>query len=88
VYHYTQLKPLTSYPLLLRPLFPTPYVLPAAAVPAGFARIGPCVCVEIKPKAGFMPGAGSAVAADSIKRRLPRFTMHQLLKHLKVCLHI
>jgi hypothetical protein len=29
-----------------------------------------------------------AVAADSIKRRLPQFTMHQLPKHLKVRLHI
>jgi hypothetical protein len=42
------------------------------------------MCVEVKPKAGCMPRTGSAVAADSIKRRLPRFTMHQLLKHLKV----
>jgi hypothetical protein len=27
------------------------------------------------------------VLADSIKRRLPRFTMHQLLEHLKVRLY-
>ncbi|WIA23804.1 hypothetical protein OEZ85_013479 [Tetradesmus obliquus] len=64
-------------------LLPDVTLLDAAAVPAGFRRVGPCVCVEVKPKAGFMPGGGSAVAAGSIKRRLPRFTMHQLLKHLK-----
>jgi hypothetical protein len=56
----------------------------AALIPAEFSTIGPRVCVEIKPKAGCMPAAGSPVAADSIKRRLPRFMMHQLLKHLKV----
>jgi hypothetical protein len=56
----------------------------AGTIPAGFSSVGPCVCIEVKPKAGTMPGAGSAVVADSIKLRLPRFTMHQLLKHLKV----
>lgn len=45
-------------------------------------RVGPVVCVEVKPKAGFMPTSPYVKAA--IKRKLPRFVLHQLLKHVKV----
>jgi len=65
----------------------TPAVIAAAAdmLPAGYQAVGPCLCVEIKPKAGFMPtGVHSAVPLTSIKRQYPRFMLHQLLKHLKV----
>lgn len=56
----------------------------AGSIPAGYTAVGPCVCFEVKPKAGFMPAPTAAVPAGSIKRRYPRFVMHQLLKHLKV----
>jgi hypothetical protein len=59
----------------------------AGMIPADHLAVGPCLCVEIKPKAGFMPtGPQSAVSLTSIKRQYPRFMLHQLLKHLKVLL--
>jgi len=57
----------------------------AATIPDTYKAVGPCLCVEVKPKAGFKPtGPRSAVPAGSIKRRVSRFMLHQLLKHLKV----
>ncbi len=40
------------------------------------------MCVEVKPKAGFLPA--SPYITHAIKRRVPRFHLHMLLKHLKV----
>jgi hypothetical protein len=47
-------------------------------------RLGPAVCFEVKPKAGFLPASRHIAPAHGVKRRSPRFALHQLLKHLKV----
>jgi hypothetical protein len=36
----------------------------AGVIPAGFSSVGPCMCVEVKSKAGNVPGAGSGVAVS------------------------
>lgn len=42
--------------------------------------VGDVVCVEIKPKCGFLPAAESIHPGNQIKTRLARFTLHQILK--------
>jgi hypothetical protein len=56
----------------------------AESLPLGCTPVGPCLCVEIKPKAGVMPQSAAAVPQDSLKRQHPRFLLHQLLKHKQV----
>jgi hypothetical protein len=41
------------------------------------------VCFEVKPKAGFLPSSRHIARAHAAKLRLPRFQLHQLLKHLQ-----
>lgn len=43
----------------------------------------PSISVEIKPKCGFLPNSDFIVAENSIKKMVPRFTMHQVLKLLE-----
>ncbi|KAI5079614.1 hypothetical protein GOP47_0005093 [Adiantum capillus-veneris] len=40
----------------------------------------PSISVEIKPKCGFLPNSDFIVTGNDIKKRVPRFTMHQVLK--------
>eukprot|EP00250_Pteridium_aquilinum_P011068 c19817_g1_i1 orf=550-1965(-) len=42
--------------------------------------IFPSISVEIKPKCGFLPSSALIAAKNSIKKKVPRFTMHQILK--------
>ncbi|KAH7276541.1 hypothetical protein KP509_39G011200 [Ceratopteris richardii] len=39
------------------------------------------IAVEIKPKCGFLPNSDLIVAENFIKKIVPRYTMHQTLKH-------
>lgn len=41
------------------------------------------ISIEIKPKCGFLPSSALIAAENSIKKKVPRFTMHQTLKHLQ-----
>ncbi len=50
-------------------------------------RVGPCVCVELKPKGGRLPHPGAPLgtgAAAELRRRVPRYSLHMLLKHAEV----
>lgn len=40
----------------------------------------PCICVEIKPKCGFLPISEFIGEGNAIKRSVPRYRMHQALK--------
>jgi hypothetical protein len=40
--------------------------------------------VEVKPKAGLLPTSRHIAREHAVKLRVPRFALHQLLKHLKV----
>lgn len=44
---------------------------------------GPCICFEIKPKFGCMPDSSCIPRHQDIKRRVPRFLLHQMLKYAK-----
>lgn len=76
-------------PLLHRP--PTPDI--TVALQRDHTRLGPgpaTLCVEIKPKSGVLCGPRALVSPDlDIKRRLPRFTLHQHYKQrmVRVLLH-
>ncbi|XP_019152349.1 PREDICTED: inositol-pentakisphosphate 2-kinase-like isoform X1 [Ipomoea nil] len=39
-----------------------------------------CICVEIKPKCGFLPASKFIIESNAVKRRITRFKMHQALK--------
>ncbi|XP_031129608.1 inositol-pentakisphosphate 2-kinase-like [Ipomoea triloba] len=39
-----------------------------------------CICVEIKPKCGFLPVSEFIIESNALKRRTTRFKMHQALK--------
>lgn len=41
---------------------------------------GPVVCIEVKPKCGFLPTAVAIAPAHAIKHVAPRFLLHQTLK--------
>ncbi|MCO5584628.1 hypothetical protein L7F22_038559 [Adiantum nelumboides] len=43
----------------------------------------PSISVEIKPKCGFLPNSDFITAGSYVKKRVPRFTMHQVLKLYK-----
>lgn len=45
--------------------------------------IGPAVCVEIKPKAGFITDSPWVAPENRLKRQLPRFSLHQVYKFVK-----
>jgi hypothetical protein len=55
----------------------------AHAMP-GLRRVGPTLCVEVKPKAGFIPTSRHISLSNAVKLRLPRFGLHQLLKTMQV----
>ncbi|KAJ7966785.1 Inositol-pentakisphosphate 2-kinase [Quillaja saponaria] len=38
---------------------------------------GPCICVEIKPKCGFLPNSRFISEGTAIKKKITRFRMHQ-----------
>jgi Inositol-pentakisphosphate 2-kinase len=42
------------------------------------------LCVELKPKCGFLPSSAAIHPDNAIKRRLPRFVLHQALKLARV----
>lgn len=44
------------------------------------------LCVEIKPKCGFLPTSALIRPEHAVKRRVPRFQLHQLLKLEQVLL--
>ena len=46
--------------------------------------MSPTVCVELKPKCGFLPTSPCILPAHSIKRSVPRFQLHQHLKLAQV----
>nr|CAD1838318.1 unnamed protein product [Ananas comosus var. bracteatus] len=47
---------------------------------AGTPREGTSIAVEIKPKCGFLPSSEYIAKANSIKKHVTRYKMHQLLK--------
>lgn len=51
------------------------------------SRAGPDICIEIKPKCGFLPTADTICPRNVVKKRVPRFTLHQALKLLKASFH-
>lgn len=42
------------------------------------------ICVEIKPKCGFLPTAATIHPSNAVKRRVSRFQLHQALKAAQV----
>ncbi|KAL8130625.1 hypothetical protein V2J09_019780 [Rumex salicifolius] len=48
--------------------------------PYGDSSEGPCICVEIKPKCGFLPSSRFISEKNAIKKKVSRFKMHQALK--------
>eukprot|EP00803_Ostreobium_quekettii_P001746 evm.model.scf_722EXC.4 EVM.evm.TU.scf_722EXC.4 scf_722EXC:44423-49286(+) len=46
----------------------------------GWDCMGPAISFEIKPKMGYLPYSPAIHPANSVKTRLPRFFLHQLLK--------
>eukprot|EP00897_Mesotaenium_endlicherianum_P004428 jgi/Mesen1/4012/ME000211S03195 len=40
----------------------------------------PTICIELKPKAGFLPTAATIARANRAKKAVSRFAMHQHLK--------
>ncbi|XP_024030275.1 inositol-pentakisphosphate 2-kinase isoform X2 [Morus notabilis] len=48
--------------------------------PSGTPEGEPCICVEIKPKCGFLPISEFIGEGNAIKRSVPRYRMHQSLK--------
>lgn len=48
--------------------------------PHGIRKDEQCLCVEIKPKCGFLPSLKFIAEENSIKRNVSRFRMHQFLK--------
>ncbi|CAM8930841.1 unnamed protein product [Rhodiola kirilowii] len=46
----------------------------------GSVKRRPCICVEIKPKCGFLPYSEFIAEENSIKKRITRFKMHQEFK--------
>ena len=55
-------------------------------MPPNYRPVGPTVCLEIKPKCGFVPtGSSSTVEeAESIALTYPRFVLHMVMKHVTV----
>lgn len=53
-------------------------------LPPGYTKVGPCVCVEIKPKSGHVSSSPYISRENDIKRHVPRYQMHMLMKHMKV----
>ena len=56
------------------------------APPGSGAALSPAVCIELKPKCGFIGGGGATVHPDNrpIKRSRSRFQLHQMLKLAEV----
>lgn len=48
--------------------------------PRGANKEDFCVAVEIKPKGGFLPISEFIAEENAVKKRVPRFKMHQVLK--------
>ncbi|KAL0360648.1 UNVERIFIED_CONTAM: Inositol-pentakisphosphate 2-kinase [Sesamum radiatum] len=48
--------------------------------PHGIFKEDFCVSVEIKPKGGFLPVSEFIAEENAVKKKIPRFKMHQLLK--------
>ncbi|KAM0932891.1 putative inositol-pentakisphosphate 2-kinase [Dioscorea sansibarensis] len=48
--------------------------------PSGASKEGSCISVEIKPKCGFLPCSDCISEANTIKKSVTRFKMHQFLK--------
>lgn len=46
---------------------------------------GPTVCIEIKPKAGFVPGTLGIHPDNRVKHRCSRYQLHQQLKLQQAC---
>ena len=44
----------------------------------------PTICLELKPKCGFLPTSPCIHPGHSIKLRVPRFQLHQQLKLAQV----
>eukprot|EP00798_Chlamydomonas_sp_ICE-L_P020826 gene20826-27656_t len=74
--------PAVDYPALL---LPDHTVFSPTAFPKGWKPSGATICVELKPKCGFMPSDCPYLAPESeIKRTVPRFAMHQVLKKSEI----
>ena len=58
----------------------------AGGVSTGMHDAG-TLCVEIKPKCGFLPTSKLIKPEHQVKRRVPRFLLHQRLKLAQVCAH-
>ena len=54
------------------------------ACPEGWTAIGPAMCFEIKPKAGFLPTSAAIDKAHSVKRSISRLQLLQQLRLAKV----
>ncbi|KAL0438515.1 UNVERIFIED_CONTAM: Inositol-pentakisphosphate 2-kinase [Sesamum latifolium] len=48
--------------------------------PHGIFKEDFCISVEIKPKGGFLPVSEFIAEENAVKKKIPRFKMHQLLK--------
>ena len=83
---YTWLQPLLQQCCRNAPILDTPLSSSnvTVALQRDHTRLGPgaaTLCVEIKPKSGVLCGPSALVSPDlHIKRRLPRFTLHQQYK--------
>ena len=52
---------------------------------SGSEQHHPVVCIEIKPKCGFLPTAATIHPQHNIKRQQSRFQLQQALKLAQVC---
>lgn len=53
-------------------------------MPPSYRPAGPTVCLEVKPKCGFVPSHSVSVEAHEVKLQYPRFVLHMLMKHVVV----
>lgn len=55
-----------------------------SAVPPNYRPAGPTVCLEIKPKCGFLPAGSPSTLeeSESITLSYPRFVLHMVMKHV------
>lgn len=49
---------------------------------------GRTMCIEIKPKCGFLPESAAISPESNVKKTKSRFSLHQLLKYAKVRLSL
>ncbi|CAH9077839.1 unnamed protein product [Cuscuta europaea] len=69
----TKVNFLSSYAILMPDHSTFPHVAPKEH----------CICVEIKPKCGFVPSSEFILERNAVKRRTTRFKMHQTLKFVQ-----